>query len=152
MEKLIEGPDVFEYADRDWPQGATGGDIIECFEEAKAPTFAFREGGRMTVEATRALVAVDVDTGGDTSPAAGTKANMSAARDLSRHLRLKGLGGQIAVDFAPMPKKHRRGLESALQSGFRADDIETTLIGWTKMGLFELSRKNARPALHETFA
>ncbi len=151
VEKLIEGPDVFAYAYREWPAGATGGDIDECFDQAKAPTTALPDGGRLTVEATRALVAVDVDTGRDTSPAAGMKANISAARDLPRRLRLKGLGGQVAVDFAPMPKKHRRGVESSLQSAFRADDIETTLIGWTKMGLFEISRKNARPALHETF-
>ena len=59
----------------------------------------------MMIEPTRALVAVDVNTGPDTSPAASLKANIAAARDLPRQLRLRGLGGQVVVDFAPMPKK-----------------------------------------------
>ncbi|MDD9979003.1 MAG: ribonuclease E/G [Boseongicola sp.] len=150
-EKLIEGPDVYEFAYREWPTGTTDGDIEECFESAIAPSSALPGGGKVTVQSTSALVAVDVDTGGDTSPAAGLKANIAAAKDLPRLLRLKGLGGQVVIDFAPMPKKNRRGLEQALQSAFRSDSIETALIGWTKMGLFEMSRKKARPALHEVF-
>ena len=43
------------------------------------------------VEPTRALVAVDVNTGGDTSPAAALKADLAAARALPRELRLRGL-------------------------------------------------------------
>ena len=44
----------------------------------------------MFVEPTRALVAVDVNTGGDASPAAGLKANLACARELPRQLRLRG--------------------------------------------------------------
>ncbi|SEP98012.1 ribonuclease, Rne/Rng family [Loktanella sp. DSM 29012] len=102
------------------------------------------DGGSMYVEATRALVAVDVNTGGDTSPAAALKANLSASRLLPRALRLRGFGGQIAVDFAPMSKAHRRQVEQALRAAFRADAVETSLVGWTTMGLFELQRKRER--------
>ena len=109
-------------------------------------------GGRMTVEPTRALVAVDVDTGSDFSPAAGLKINLAAAADLPRQLRLRGLGGQIAVDFAPMPKQHRKRLDEALAKAFRADPIETTLVGWTKLGLFELQRKRERRPLAEIWS
>ena len=69
-------------------------------------------GASMYVEPTRALVAVDVNTGGDTTPAAGLKANIAAARELPRQLRLRGLGGQITLDLAPMPKKDRRQFET----------------------------------------
>ncbi len=44
------------------------------------------------VEPTRALVAVDVNTGADASLAAGIKANMAAARVLPRALRVRGSG------------------------------------------------------------
>jgi Ribonuclease G/E len=151
VEKLIEGPDVAELAYREWPEGSSGGDINACFETAMRPELALPGGGRMTVEATRALVAVDVDTGGDTSPAAGLKANIAAARNLMRLLRIKGLGGQVVVDFAPMPKRDRRTLESTLQAQARADAIETALVGWTTMGLYELNRKRGRAPLHEVF-
>jgi len=96
------------------------------------------------IEALRALVAIDVNTGSDTSPAAGLKANIALARDLSRQLRLRGLGGQIVVDFAPMPKRDRGTLEQILRAAFKSESSETVLIGWTAMGLYEISRKRDR--------
>jgi len=100
--------------------------------------------GTMYVEPTRALVAVDVNTGNDTSPAAALKANLAAARALPRALRLRGLAGQITVDFVSMSKAHRKQIEQSLRASFKADPIETSLVGWTPMGLFELQRKRER--------
>lgn len=101
--------------------------------------------GNMYVEPTRALVAVDVNTGNDTSPAAALKTNLAAARALPRALRLRGLAGQISVDFVSMSKAHRKQVEQSLRASFKSDPIETSLVGWTPMGLFELQRKRERP-------
>lgn len=96
------------------------------------------------VEQTRALTAIDVNTGGDTSLAAGLKANILMARDLPRQLRLRGIGGQIVIDPAPMPKKDRKVLDSALKAAFRNDDVQTHVLGWTALGLIELQRARNR--------
>lgn len=48
-----------------------------------------------------------------------------------------------------MPKKDRRPFETALRQAFRADDVETTLIGWTPLGHYELQRKRARLPIAE---
>lgn len=109
-------------------------------------------GASMAVEVTRALVAVDVNTGGDSSPAAALKANLAAARQLPRQLRLRGLGGQVVVDFVNMPKGQRQPLEQSLRSVFRADPVETSLVGWTAMGLYELNRKRERVPLARLIA
>ena len=101
-------------------------------------------GGHMAIETTRALIAVDVNTGADTSPAASLKANIAAARDLPRQLRLRGLGGQVTVDFAPMPKRDRAVLEQQLRQAFKGEAAETSLAGWTPLGNFELQRKRDR--------
>ena len=101
--------------------------------------------GFMFVAPPRALVAVDVNTGNDTSPAAALKANLAAARALPRALRLRGLAGQITVDFVSMSKAHRKQVEQSLRASFKADPIETSLVGWTTMGLFEMQRKRERP-------
>ena len=103
----------------------------------------------MEIEPTSAFVAVDVNTGGDFSMAAGLKANLAAANDLPRQLRLRGLGGQIVVDFAPMPHKNRKQLEQTLKAALRKDGIETTLVGWTPLGHVELKRKRERLPLAE---
>jgi len=106
--------------------------------------------GTMDVEPTRAMVAVDVNTGGDTSQGAALKANLAACRALPRALRLRGLGGQISVDFVSMSKAHRKQVEQSLRASFRNDPIETSLVGWTPMGLFELQRKRERLPLART--
>ena len=97
----------------------------------------------------RPLVAVDVNTGGDTSPAAGLKANLAAVKDLPRQLRLRGLGGQIVIDPAPTAKKDRRQIESALRSALKRDSVETVFVGWTPLGHIELQRKRDRLSLSE---
>ena len=103
----------------------------------------------MSIEPTRALVAVDVNTGTDTSPAASLKANIAAARDLPRQLRLRGLGGMVTVDFAPMPKRDRATLEQQLRAAFKGEAAETSLAGWTPLGNYELQRKRDRMPLAE---
>lgn len=156
-ELLVDGPGAHDLACRDWldpePEAvetATGGlarlgadDLIAAL---LSPRVALPGGAHMMVEPTRALVAVDVNTGPDTSPAAALKANIAAARDLPRQLRLRGLGGQVVVDFAPMPKKDRAVLDQVLKAAFRAEG-EAHLAGWTVLGLFELTRRRDRPAL-----
>jgi ribonuclease G len=101
----------------------------------------------MAIEPTRALVAVDVNTGRDTSPAAALKANLAAAAELPRQLRLRGLGGQVTVDFAPLGRADRPRVERALAAALRGDGIETTVLGWTPGGNLELQRKRARRPL-----
>lgn len=136
---------------RDWarPGDATRrgpGALADVWEEARAlarPLVPLGAGS-MAVEPTRALVAVDVNTGGDLSPAAALKTNLAAARELPRQLRLRGLGGQISVDFAPLAKADRPRIESALTAALREDGIDTTLAGWTPLGHLEILRKRAR--------
>ncbi|WP_420860339.1 ribonuclease E/G [Algirhabdus cladophorae] len=149
-----DGPHITAW--RDWD---AADDVITqsgCFEDygvldqidALDTPRAVMGGADVFIEPTRALVAVDVNTGGDTSFAAGLKANLSVARGLPRHLRLRGLGGQVVIDFAPMSKNDRKQVQSALQAAFKADPIETSLVGWTPLGLFELQRKRERLPLH----
>ncbi len=157
-ELLLDGADAQTLAWREWPQA----DVVDAdagaferhgLDEAIAALnradVDLGGGAHMFVEATRAFVAVDVNTGGDTSPAAGLKANIATLRALPRALRLRGLGGQIVVDAAPMPKKDRRLVEQAARAAFKADSIETSLVGWTPLGHLELQRKRERLPLWE---
>ncbi len=155
-ELLVDGPGPADHAWRDWPlpdlldndPGAFARHGVDALvDDMRRPDVALKGGAWMSVEPTRALVAVDVNTGGDTSPAAGLKANIAAARDLPRQLRCRGLGGQITVDFAPMSKKERPQLEQILRSALRADPVETSLAGWTPLSHFELQRKRERRPL-----
>lgn len=158
-EKLTEGDSPHVLAWREWTDPAevvkepgafeTHG-VLDQIETLASSRASLPGGGFAFIEATRALVAVDINTGPDTSPAAGLKANLALARDLPRQLRLRGLGGQITLDPAPMSRKNRQQFETALRTAFRADKTETALAGWTPLGHFELQRKRDRPPLPAT--
>ncbi|KAA9010045.1 ribonuclease E/G [Histidinibacterium aquaticum] len=151
-EALTEGDGPHLLAWREWtepadvvtePGGFEREGVLDELDRVGRPEVPLGQGS-MAVEPTRALVAVDVNTGRDTSPAAALKANLAAARLLPRALRLRGLGGQIVVDFVPVSKAHRTQVEQALRAAFRACPVETSLVGWTSLGLFELQRKKER--------
>jgi ribonuclease G len=157
-ELLVDGAGAHEVAFRDWldpaPDAvetvegafATHG-VLEMLDALRVARVPLGE-GNMSIEATRALVAVDVNTGADTSPAAALKVNIAAARDLARQLRLRGLGGQIVVDFAPMPKRDRAVLDQVMKAAFKGEG-EVNLAGWTTLGLYEMTRKRDRVALRD---
>jgi ribonuclease G len=158
-ELLLDGPSAHELAWRDWldPEpdevieaegGFADSNVIEMLQTLSTPRSALPGGGHVMIEPTRALTAIDVNTGADTSPAASLKANIAAARDLPRQLRLRGLGGQIVIDFAPVPKKDRAILDQVLRAAFKSE-AEVHLAGWTNLGLYELTRKRDRLPLSE---
>jgi len=153
-ETLTEGDGPHTLAWREWRADDVATDagcfasqgVLDLIADLHDPVVQL-DPGTMVVERTRALVAVDVNTGTDTSPAAALKVNLAAARGLPRALRLRGFGGQVVVDFAPMSKAQRSQVEQSLRASFRNDGIETSLVGWTAMGLFELQRKRERAAI-----
>lgn len=160
-ELLVAGDGAHALAWRDWSDPAEVIDVpgsfdshgvLDAVEALRGAHVPLPGKASIYVEATRALVAVDVNTGPDTSLAAGLKANIAAARELPRQLRLRGLGGQVTMDLAPMPKKERRVFEDALRAAFRADAIETTLAGWTPLGHYELQRQRQRQPLWEVLS
>lgn len=152
-EALTEGDGPHGVAWREWvdpadvvtePGGFEREGVLDQVEALRGPICSLSGGAWMAVEPTRALVAVDVNTGSDFSHAAGMKANLAAVAALPRALRLRGLGGQITVDMAPMSKAQRRQVESALRSALKAESIETSFAGWTNLGHMELQRKRER--------
>ena len=141
---LLDGPDAHDVARNEWPEAAVSrdwalvADDVEALRSPRVPLGAVT----LYVEPTRAFVAVDVNTpeGG----AGGLRANIAAVREVPRQLRLRGLGGQVVLDLAPMAKKDRRGVEAALRAALRDDPVETSIIGWTPLGHLELTRRRER--------
>jgi len=161
-ECLVAAPDAHEAALRDWAASGPGAaaaemggfaahGVFEAVTDALRPLTPLPGGGTACLEPTRALIAIDVDTGGDTSPAAGLKANLALVHALPRLLRIKGLGGQIVLDLAPMPKRNRRAVEDAARKAFRDDGAAAIVAGWTPLGHLEIRKKRDRPPLAQVW-
>ncbi|ALI56848.1 ribonuclease E/G [Celeribacter marinus] len=151
-ELLTSGPDAWDAAWRDWTADVFDDSddafenhgVMELVDTALSIKAPLTGGAFAYIEQTRAMVTVDINTGGEFSPAAGLKANIAIARDLSRQLRVRGLAGQIVIDLAPMAKKERRQFEQALKAGFKSDGGDVVLAGWTPLGNFEIQKKRTR--------
>ncbi|MDA8232708.1 MAG: ribonuclease E/G [Magnetospirillum sp.] len=118
--------------------------IEDDLAEALAPLVALPGGGRVAIEPTAALTAVDVDSGAG-RPA---DANREAVDAIARQLRLRAVGGQIVVDFISGGGKGALfKLVGALRRALSADPTPTHVFGVTPLGLVELTRERRGPSL-----
>jgi ribonuclease G len=114
------------------------GDVADALASAERRDVMLPSGGRIAVEATAAFVAVDVDSGAGGDALA---ANLEAAGELARQLRLRELGGTVLVDFIRMQAKGGRDkVERRLAEAVAIDRVPVQLLGWTRGGLYELVR------------
>lgn len=121
------------------------GDILASAQTTVLP---LPSGGRLAIETTAALTAIDVDSAAGTSGAeAMLRTNLEAAAEVGRQVRLRNLGGVIVVDFLKTPAKTTRGrIETALRRALAPDRVPVQMLGWTRAGLFEMIRTRARTA------
>ncbi|MCM3746707.1 Rne/Rng family ribonuclease [Paenibacillus pasadenensis] len=114
-------------------------------------------GGYLVWEQTEALTVIDVNTGKftGTSGLEDTvfRTNMEAAREISRLLRLRDVGGIIIADFIDMEDSgNREKVRQELEHASREDRSKCQIHGWTRLGLLEITRKKTRrsvgPQLH----
>ncbi len=113
-------------------------------------------GGSLAIEKTRALTAIDVDTGsrsgGQRNPIVET--NLAAADEIARQLRVRNVSGLIVVDFINMRRRQDRDqVVEALRDACAADRVAVQVLGLSPFGLVEMSReRNAYAALDDVMA
>jgi Ribonuclease G/E len=133
-------------------------DEVEGQVQALAqPDVDLRDGARLHIHPTPALVAIDVDAGGTVASRQGKMAshlaaNLAVLPVLTRQIRLRNLSGAILVDFAGLPTRRRISLAPALRAALAEDPLRPQLLGFTALGLAEIVRSRVHPPLHELLA
>ena len=75
---------------------------------------------------------------------------MEAAREIAAQLRLRNLSGIILVDFIDMEsEQNQKSLLELLRQEVRKDQVQTTVVDMTKLGLVEITRKKVRKSLYD---
>lgn len=111
-----------------------------------------RSGAYIIIEQTEAMVSIDVNTGKFTgeNDAGNTilKANLEAAEEIVRQLRLRDLGGIVVIDFIDMDRhEDRRKVYQALQQEIKRDRAKTNILRISELGLVEMTRQRTRPSI-----
>ena len=127
-------------------------DALEAEWEALAgPEAPLPGGGRVLVQPTAALTAIDVDAGsvaGARDRQAQVRFNAVAMAEAARQIRLRNLAGPLLLDVAGLSRRERERLAGPLSRALGPDPL-TRLLGLGPLGLFEMQRRRVHPPLHE---
>ncbi|NLN45132.1 MAG: hypothetical protein GX153_01000 [Clostridiaceae bacterium] len=100
-------------------------------------------GGFLVIEQTRALLAVDVNSGTAEAPDPLRLAeivNTEAAQETARQMRLRNLSGTILIDFMRTGPEGREQILELFVRAAASDRGKVRIEGFTGLGLLELAR------------
>ncbi len=120
--------------------------VEDQIESIYQPQVSLPSGGSIVIDPTEALVAIDVNSGstskGKNFENSIFQANMEAASELARQLRLRDLGGLIVVDFIDMrSRKNIIAVEKELKAAMKRDKAKVDFTRISKFGLMQISRQ-----------
>lgn len=106
-----------------------------------------KSGAFITIDRTEALTAIDVNTGKYIGKRDLEETiynvNKEATMEIAKQVRLRDIGGIIIIDYIDMHvEENKNKIQEILKEAFKKDRAKTQLIGFTKLNLFEMTRKN----------
>ena len=112
-------------------------------------------GGAIVIDPTEALISIDVNsaraTKGSDIEETALMANLEAADEVARQMRLRDTGGLIVIDFIDMtPARNQREVENRLREALKLDRARVQVGRISRFGLLEMSRQRIRPSLGES--
>lgn len=139
--QMFSGPDVFAFYG-----------LSDEFAKTAQRRAWLKCGGYLVIDQTEALTVIDINTGkfvGETNLADTIfTTNMDAAEEIARQLRLRDIGGIIIIDFIDMEnEEHRLQVLESFQEHLKKDRTKTNVLGITKLGFVEMTRKKVRSDL-----
>ncbi|MEW5827046.1 MAG: Rne/Rng family ribonuclease [Candidatus Bipolaricaulota bacterium] len=127
-------------------------DIERQIQESLSRRVPLVGGGSLVIDETEALIAIDVNTGGDVrhrnQEAAILNTNLEAATEIARQLRLRQMSGIIVVDFVDMEEPaHVEQVIERVKEELKKDRVSADFVDMTALGLVEITRKRRGESL-----
>ncbi len=127
--------------------------VEEWIDAVLDPNVPLPCGGSLIISETPALTAIDVNTGSADfggRERTGTEVNKEAAGEIARQIRLRNLSGLLVVDFVSMRRRENQQMVSdAFQAALAEDPAHPHLVGFTRLGLAEMTRRRQGASLQE---
>ena len=131
-----------------------GKQIKHHINNSLARIVPLKQGANLTIDQREALSTIDVNSGQVVNKkdlfSLAYAVNMLAIPEIAKQIRLRNLSGMILVDFIDMKtEKEEQEIEEALKQALSSDRIGVVLHGFTKLGLFEITRKRSSDSLQD---
>lgn len=129
-------------------------EIEHQIEKALKRIVWLENGAYLIFDEAEALTVIDVNTGkysgkNDLHDTV-VSVNLAAAEEAARQIRLRDIGGIILIDFIDMKKEEdRERVLQKIQCELTKDDRRTKVIGFTPLGILQLTRKKTKVAISE---
>ncbi|HEX4886443.1 MAG TPA: Rne/Rng family ribonuclease [Luteibaculaceae bacterium] len=109
-----------------------------------------RSGAYLIVEHTEAMHVIDVNSGNrkgmKDQEQNALETNLEAADEIARIIRLRDMGGIIAIDFIDMAEgENQRKLYEHLKEAMKLDKAKHNVLPPSKFGVVEITRQRVRP-------
>lgn len=127
-------------------------DSVESMFSREIP---LRSGGRLVIDRTEALFAIDVNsaqaTKADTVEKTALQTNLEAVREIAHVIRLREIHGIIAIDLIDMQDEENKKAVVREINKHVADDKSRVYVAEaiSELGILEISRQRTRPSLSE---
>ena len=126
--------------------------IESQINEIHAREVVLPSGGRLVIDQTEALVAIDVNSGKSRSARDAEtnafKTNMEAVDAICRQLRLRDLGGLVVNDMIDMRfHSHRKEVEARFNERLKRDRAKSSTAPISQFGLLEMTRQRMRGSM-----
>ena len=134
-------------------------DMFEFFkieneiDKALAKKVWLKSGGYLIFDSTEALTIIDVNSGKYIGKKEFNQTilniNLEAAEEIARQVRLRNIGGIIIIDFIDMvSEEDKEKILLELETNLKKDRTPSVVVGITKLGLVEMTRKKTSPSLN----
>jgi len=128
--------------------------LEEQIREIYQERVELKSGGSIVISPTEAMITIDVNSGRGSNKKnvedTAFKTNLEAAEEIARQLRLRDLGGLIAIDFIDMTdRKHDAEVEKTFKKALTLDRARIQLSRISKFGILELSRQKKHSTIQE---
>ncbi|GHT21074.1 ribonuclease G [Bacteroidia bacterium] len=133
--------------------------ILDKFEVTRqlksgfGKTVPVKKGAYLIIEHTEAMHVIDVNSGNRTRGTVGqedtaSEVNLAAALEVAHQLRMRDMGGIIAVDFIDMQEQdNRQKLFETMREAMINDRAKHHILPLNKFGVMLITRQRVRPIL-----
>lgn len=131
--------------------------IEQELEKALLRKVELANGAYLVIDETEALTVIDVNTGKFTGKTKREetvlKTNLAAAVEVAKQLRFRDIGGIVLIDFIDMKSEGElREVRKAIEVELAKDEKPTKVLGFTELGILQLTRKKTKQALSESLS
>ncbi|NLT51812.1 MAG: Rne/Rng family ribonuclease [Ignavibacteria bacterium] len=116
-------------------------------------------GGHIVIDHAEAMIVIDVNSGRYAAKKEqeqnSLRTDLEAAREITRQLRLRDIGGLVVIDFIDLEdEKNRKKIYDEIKKEFKKDRAKTAILPMTEFGLIQITRQRVREnimqSMHES--